>query len=359
VQRKPVQLEALRLHEPRPREDRGHVEVEPPERRDDHDSERRRHDHSRIQLEAGADTDGDDRLAERDQNDQPVSLREVLGRDPPAAPDADHDRAEVVDRERDEPDCDALAPLEEAGDHEQGGAEDRGRSEAEERAAAVGIVATDDGGENEMKQADEEVRDAEQHGVVSKGPRHRQGDAEHRAHRGEHHEPDATLVDIHRARQPRVDAPRPPEGGEDEHPAEDSTPRRVLREQSRHLRDPEHEDQIEEELERSDLVLVVLELALSVGHAPTLAQRLLQSTRLCAVEREPGSYWAPLSRRSFNFCMFLGISACACRRTTSGRRIFPIPCPSKSSAKVTRERSPSPSGSTVPLTFPRMGPSVP
>src|SRR6266536_839162 len=73
---------------------------------------------------------------------------------------------------------------------------------------------------------------------------------------------------------------------------------------------------------------------------------------------EPGSY-APLSSRSFNFCMFLGISACACRRTTSGTSSLPIPCPSKSSSNVTRERSPSASGSTVPLTFPRTGPSIP
>jgi hypothetical protein len=36
-------------------------------------------------------------------------------------------------------------------------------------------------------------------------------------------------------------------------------------------------------------VLVVLELALSVGHAPTLAQRLLGSTRLCAQARATGS----------------------------------------------------------------------
>ena len=123
-----------------------------------------------------------------------------------------------------------------------------------------------------MKQADEEVRDAEQHGVVSEGARHRQGDAEHPAHRGEHREPNATLVDIHRARQPRVDAPRPPERREDEHPAEDSTPRRVVREHDRDLGHGEHEGQVEEELERGDLMLVVLDLAVGVGHAPTLAQ---------------------------------------------------------------------------------------
>ena len=111
-------------------------------------------------------------------------------------------------------------------------------------------------GEDEMKQADEEVRDAEQHGVVSEGARHRQRDAEHRGHRGEHRQPDATLVDIHRARQPGVHAPRPPERREHEHPAEDPAPRRVVREQDRDLGDREHEDQVEEELERSDLVLV-------------------------------------------------------------------------------------------------------
>src|SRR5215217_3752821 len=36
------------------------------------------------------------------------------------------------------------------------------------------------------------------------GAWHRQRDAEHRPHRGEHRQPDASLVHIHRARQPRV-----------------------------------------------------------------------------------------------------------------------------------------------------------
>jgi signal transduction histidine kinase len=193
-----------------------------------------------------------------------------LGRDPPAASHADHDRAEVVDRKRDEPHRDALSPLEEAGEHEQRCAEDRRRREPKQRAPAVGIVATDDAGEDEMKHADEEVRNTEQHGVVSESARHRQGDTEQRRHRGEHRQPDATLVHIHRARQPRIDAPRPPERREHEHPAEDSTRRRVVREQDRDLSDREHEHQIEEKLERCDLVLIAaLELALGVGHART------------------------------------------------------------------------------------------
>jgi hypothetical protein len=44
-----------------------------------------------------------------------VPFGEVLRRYPPAAPDADDDRAEVVDRKRDHPHRDPLVPLEEAG----------------------------------------------------------------------------------------------------------------------------------------------------------------------------------------------------------------------------------------------------
>ena len=117
-----------------------------------------------------------------------------------------------------------------------------------------------------MKESDEEVRSTEQHGVVSEGARHRQGHAEHAAHRGEHHKPDSALVDIRRARQPRVDAPRPPQRREHKHPAEDSGPGRVVRQQDRDLGHCEHKSQVEEELERCDLVLVAA-AALRVGPA--------------------------------------------------------------------------------------------
>jgi hypothetical protein len=56
VQREPVQLQALRLHEPSPGENRGYVEGEPPERRDNNDAERGCDDYSRIELEPGAKT---------------------------------------------------------------------------------------------------------------------------------------------------------------------------------------------------------------------------------------------------------------------------------------------------------------
>jgi hypothetical protein len=46
-----------------------------------------------------------------------VPLGEVLWRDAPAAADADHDRAEVVDRKGDDPHRYPLVPLEEAGQY--------------------------------------------------------------------------------------------------------------------------------------------------------------------------------------------------------------------------------------------------
>ena len=130
-----------------------------------------------------------------------MPLGEVLGRDPPAAANADNDRAEVVDAKRDHPYRDPLVSLEEARQQKQRGADDRGRSEPDKRAVAVGIVATGDGRKDEMKKTDEEVGGAEQHGFVAEGARHRQGDQEHRQRRGEHRQPDAALVDVYRARQ--------------------------------------------------------------------------------------------------------------------------------------------------------------
>jgi hypothetical protein len=47
-------------------------------------------------------------------------------------------------------------------------------------------------------------RAAEERPHGTTGRLDRQRDAEHRPHRGEHRQPDASLVHIHRARQPRV-----------------------------------------------------------------------------------------------------------------------------------------------------------
>jgi hypothetical protein len=65
-------------------DERDHVEVEPPECRSHGDSQRGRHDHARVDTTFGADADRDDRLAQRDDHDQPVPLREMTWNELPA-----------------------------------------------------------------------------------------------------------------------------------------------------------------------------------------------------------------------------------------------------------------------------------
>src|SRR6266511_5589024 len=66
--------------------------------------------------------------------------------------------------------------------------------------------------------------------------------------------------------------------------------------------------------------------------------------------------YTPRSSTSFSLCSFRGSCLCACRRTTSGTSSLPIPRPSNSRAIVTRDRSPSPSGSIVPMAIAITGP---
>ncbi len=186
-----------------------------------------------------------------------MPLGEVLGRDAPAVEVPDR-RAKVVDRERDHPRRNAGVAVEEGGHHEQRRAEQLGGRDPEQGVAEVGVVPADDRVEDEMDRPDEEVREPEEDGVVSEGARNRERDEEHRAHGGEHREPDTALVDVQRAREPRVAGPRPPERGEHEHAAEDAAPGGVVHEQARDLREREHERKVEEELERGDPVLVAV-----------------------------------------------------------------------------------------------------
>ena len=140
-------------------------------------------------------------------------------------------------------------------------------ADPDKRTETLRFAASDDAREHQMEDADEQVGGAEQHGVVSERTRDRQRDAEHRSHRGEHRQPHAALVDVHRPRQPGVHTPCPPQRREHEHSSEDSAPRRIPRNQGRDLGQREHEHEVEEELERRDLMLVAgPAFVVGVGH---------------------------------------------------------------------------------------------
>ena len=113
-----------------------------------------------------------------------------------------------------------------------------------------------EGVERDVHGPHEQVGDAEQDAVVAEGLGHSEGGDQHRAHGREHRQPHGALFGVQRVRQPGVGGPGPPERAQDEHPAQDPAPGRVVGEQARDLRDREDEDEVEEKLERSDALLV-------------------------------------------------------------------------------------------------------
>ena len=96
------------------------------------------------------------------------------------------------------------------------------------------------------------VGDGEAEGAVTERLRDTERDDEQTGHRDEHHEANPAFLGLDQAREPRVADPRPPDHREREQPATDSRPVRLGRHQRIALGEAEHEDEIEEELERLD-----------------------------------------------------------------------------------------------------------
>ena len=114
-----------RLGQPGLRDEDDPVEVRPPQARGDRDPQQSGRDLAGVERKPGrADADRHDRLPERDDDDQAEALDEVLRRDAPS-PHVANEHTEVVDRERRGPERQLRRPVEEAGDDQQDGAEER------------------------------------------------------------------------------------------------------------------------------------------------------------------------------------------------------------------------------------------
>ena len=135
---------------------------------------------------------------------------------------------------------------------------DRGRRrEPHERPTKVGVALGGDRVEHEVEQTHEQVGHPEQHRVGTERTRDGEGDDEHRSHRSEHARADLALLRLERVREPRIARPRPPDRGEDEQSVTDPPPGEVVRHELGHLRDREHHDEIEEELQGRDPLLAL------------------------------------------------------------------------------------------------------
>ena len=133
-----------------------------------------------------------------------------------------------------------------------------------------------------MHDVHDQKSDAENHTVPAEHLGDGQRRDEHRRHRSEHRTPYCSLIWIGGVRQPGVGRPRPPERPEDQETVTEAAPGRILRQHRRHLREPEDEDEVEEELERSDPLLALGQL---LAHRRTLPRNLW---------RRPVSYEARL-----------------------------------------------------------------
>jgi len=80
---------------------------------------------------------------------------------------------------------------------------------------------------------------------------------EHCRHRDHHRAPDQSFGRIDSVGQPGVGRPRPPERDEEQQSMSETAPSRIVGENRRDLGEPKDEDEVEEELERTDPLLAV------------------------------------------------------------------------------------------------------
>lgn len=185
-----------------------------------------------------------------------MALGEVRRRHPPALTPADQ-HAQVVDRQGARPDRRLRRAVEKARADDQRGPERRRGHHAQNGAEQIRVSLARDRVEHEVEKADGEVREPEQHAVGVEGLRDGERDEQHGAHRPEHGQAHGALLGVERVGEPGVRRPRPPERGEDEQPAAEPLPGGVGRHEAGDLRDGEDEDEVEEELERSDALLAL------------------------------------------------------------------------------------------------------
>ena len=129
--------------------------------------------------------------------------------------------------------------------------------------------------EQDVGRADDEVGRREQQRVIAECVRDRERDHEHRSHRDEHHQAHVVPLGVERVREPRVRHPRPPHDGEDQEPARERLPGRVLGDVGGDLRDRKDEDEVEEQLQRAHPLLGFPEVLAVLGVLDGLDQGLL------------------------------------------------------------------------------------
>ena len=262
-------------------------------------------------LVGGAHAEGDDRLAERDDDDQAVPLGEVRRRVQPPSLGPTQVDPDVVHRHGHGPDHQLGRGVEE-GTRDEQHCEDRdGHCRPDELQQQAAVVTCGHGVDHQVDDAHEDHGDGERQravpaaGDVMERLDDRESGDEQRHHREHHTGPDDALVGLRLVAQPRVGAPGEPQQAQHHDAARDAEPRRVRREQRRHLGEGVDEHEVEEQLQRRDAVRLVGALEpepLADRHRWSPFRWRRPDARSRVISSRPLTGWAPsamaASRRS-------------------------------------------------------------
>ena len=164
-----------------------------------------------------------------------------------------------VDRHRDGDQCHLPAAAEVGAPDEQDRRDHDGPGQSENGPGDPLVVAAGDVEQRQMHDPHHHVGCRGEHrhrrapGVVEEVG-HQQRKDHDRGHRHEHRHLHQPLVDANGGAQPAVGHPRPPQQGSQQQSARETECRVVVSQVCRHLADPVHEDEVEEQLQCRDLV---------------------------------------------------------------------------------------------------------
>jgi hypothetical protein len=164
------------------------VDVQPPQRRDHRRPDHRRGHDAGVHVELRAGADGHDRLAQRDDHDQPVALGEVARHELPSL-GAEEEGAAGVEQQREPPERELQRPVGEGGRHEQPRPERGAGGEAQHRPPQRGVVAAGEHEEEDVRDAHRGVGGGEEAAGALERGRHAEGRDQQRGHRAEHCQP--------------------------------------------------------------------------------------------------------------------------------------------------------------------------
>ena len=198
------------------RDQRYDVEVDPPQGGRQGDSQHRGRNDARGQVRRGASSDGDDRLAQGDDDDQPVALGEMR-RDEPPALRSEQERLAHAEQERQRPYRRLRESVEERRAHEQADPEGRPAGQSDGGLTERRVAAAGQHEEGDVRPADRSVGQGEFERELVEGLGHADRDDEEGGHGGEDRDAHRALLRIDDAGQPRVAGPRPPQHPEHEH----------------------------------------------------------------------------------------------------------------------------------------------